>query len=60
MFLVVVPRYVVRNKGRGAKMSKRFYDSFNGSMEKGLRLCCKSRRKEGRKEGNSYGVEKEF
>ena len=26
----------------------------------GLGLCCKSRGKEGRKEGNSYGVEKAF
>ena len=29
---------------------------FNGSVEKGLRLCCKFRRKE----GSSYGVEKAF
>ena len=29
---------------------------FNGSVEKGLRLCCKSRRKK----GNCYRVEKTF
>ena len=51
---------LLENKGERTKMSKSFYGGFNGSVEKGLRLCCKSRRKEGRMEGNSYGDEKEF
>ena len=38
------------------RCQKVFMMVFDGSVEKGLRLCCKSRRKE----GNSYGVEKEF
>ena len=42
-------------------MSKSFYDSFNGSVNKGyLYAASLVGRKEGRKETNSYGVEKEF
>ena len=42
-------------------MLKRFYDSFNGNVNKGyLYAGSLVGRKEGRKEGNSYGVEKEF
>ena len=36
-------------------MSKSFYDSFNGSMIKGYLDAASL---VGRKEGNSYGVEK--
>ena len=38
-------------------MSKSFYDSFNGSVNKGYRYAGSLER---RKEGNVYGVEKEF
>ena len=38
-------------------MSKSFYDSLNGSVNKGYLYATSL---VGRKEGNSYGVEKEF
>ena len=41
------------------KMSKTFYDSFNSSDNKGFTFMLQVSW-EGRKEGNSYGVEKEF
>ena len=53
---------LLENKGERTKTSKSFHDSFNGSMEERVFVYAASLvgRKEGRKEGNCYRVEKEF
>ena len=56
-YLYVFPRYVVVNKGEKNQDIEKFLWMFNDSQNKGYLYAGSL---VGRKEGKSYGVEKEF